>query len=104
MHRACTFSPVKAPDRIIRPRTSRRHLHCCVRGSCMDTDQRAEARVGTLLRGWHLEEVIGVGGMAAVYASRDAQGDRVAVKILHRELCTDPVVRGRFAREAELLR
>src|SRR5579883_1652599 len=63
----------------------------------------AQARVGATLRGkWHLDAVLGVGGMAAVYAATHRNGTRAAVKILHRELSLDPRLRRRFLREGEI--
>ncbi len=62
--------------------------------------ERAMARVGTWLRGkWYLDRLIGVGGMAAVYAATHRNGKRGAVKLLHPSLSSDPNVRGRFLRE-----
>jgi eukaryotic-like serine/threonine-protein kinase len=64
---------------------------------------RARSRVGQTLRGkWRLDALIGVGGMAAVYAATHRNGSRAAVKILHAELSTSPEVRGRFTREGHL--
>ena len=40
----------------------------------------AFSRVGVMLRGkWHLDDVIGVGGMASVYAATHRNKKRVAV-------------------------
>ena len=62
--------------------------------------RRAEARVGTVLRDkWRLERLIGVGGMAAVYAATHRNGSRVAIKMLRIELCVDAEVKRRFLRE-----
>jgi serine/threonine-protein kinase len=58
-------------------------------------------RVGTTLRGkYHLEAVLGVGGMAAVYrATNTAVRRPCAVKILHRDIAGNAEVRRRFVRE-----
>ena len=62
--------------------------------------QRARARVGTLLKEkWRLESLLGVGGTAAVYAAAHRNGKRAAIKILHRELSTNTELVGRFLRE-----
>jgi serine/threonine protein kinase len=48
-----------------------------------------------------IERLIGVGAMASVYAARQSGVERdVAVKILHRELLSNPVLVTRFQREA----
>jgi serine/threonine-protein kinase len=61
---------------------------------------RARARLGMVLQEkWTLEEVLGVGGMAAVYAATHRNGKRVAVKMLHAEFSHDEEVRTRFLRE-----
>ena len=61
---------------------------------------RASARVGTVLhQKWRLDVLLGVGGMAAVYAATHRNGSRCAVKILHAELSLDAQVRTRFLRE-----
>ncbi len=62
--------------------------------------RRAEARVGTWLQGkWKLDQLVGVGGMAAVYAATHRNGKRVAIKLLHLELSLDVDARDRFLRE-----
>jgi len=61
---------------------------------------RAKARVGQVLNGkWRLDVLLGVGGMASVYAVTHRNGSRAAVKLLHPELSTNSAVRGRFLRE-----
>jgi eukaryotic-like serine/threonine-protein kinase len=62
---------------------------------------RSRARVGLVLRDkWKLESLLGVGGMAAVYAATHTNnGRRGAIKLLHPELSMNAEVRGRFLRE-----
>jgi serine/threonine protein kinase len=61
-------------------------------------DSAALERVGKTLRGkWHLDALIGVGGMASVYAATHRNGARCAVKVLHQT--EDPEAKGRFTRE-----
>jgi eukaryotic-like serine/threonine-protein kinase len=65
-----------------------------------EVDIRAHERVGTVLNDkWTLERVLGVGGMAAVYAARHRNGARAAVKVLHADLSRQAEVRERFLRE-----
>jgi serine/threonine-protein kinase len=60
----------------------------------------ARARLGErLLDKWLLEDLIGVGGMAAVYAASHRNGKRVAIKILHRSGALNEESRARFLRE-----
>ncbi|WP_438031977.1 serine/threonine-protein kinase [Sorangium sp. So ce204] len=62
--------------------------------------QRAQARVGTSLNGaWRLDALIGLGGMAAVYAATHRRGQRAAIKLLHPERARDRGDRARFLRE-----
>ena len=62
--------------------------------------QRAQARVGKVLCGqYRLDAVLGVGGMAAVYAASRRDGSRVAIKMLHTALSTEADLRKRFLRE-----
>ncbi|MGO9838725.1 MAG: serine/threonine-protein kinase [Polyangiaceae bacterium] len=61
---------------------------------------RARSRVGSTLRNkWRLDTVLGVGGMATVYAATHRNGSRAAVKVLHAELSMNAQVRTRFLRE-----
>jgi serine/threonine protein kinase len=63
----------------------------------------ANARVGTTLHGkWHLDELLGLGGMAAVYAATHRNGIRGAVKVLDPVFGQNPAVRERFLREGYL--
>ncbi|MCC6645494.1 MAG: serine/threonine protein kinase [Polyangiaceae bacterium] len=60
----------------------------------------ARDRLHTVIDGkWQLEAVLGVGGMAAVYAARHRNGKRVAIKLLHPHLAVVPHVVQRFVRE-----
>ena len=46
--------------------------------------RRAEARVGTTLKDkWTIDGLLGVGGMAVVYAATHRNKKRVAIKMLH---------------------
>jgi serine/threonine-protein kinase len=66
-----------------------------------DVVERAEGRTGRVLKGkWTLDKLLGVGGMAAVYAATHRNGNRVAVKMLHPELSRHGNIMERFRREA----
>jgi serine/threonine protein kinase len=61
---------------------------------------RAEARLGTVLRGkYRLDRVLGIGGMATVYAATHRNGNEFAIKMLHPELSMRTDIRNRFLRE-----
>ena len=61
-----------------------------------------QARLGTTLKGkWRLEKLLGVGGMAAVYAGVHKIGRTDAIKILHPEVAASDDLKARFQREAE---
>jgi serine/threonine protein kinase len=61
---------------------------------------RARARIGRVLDGkWHLDVLLGMGGMASVYAATHRNGTRAAIKLLHGELAANHEVRARFLRE-----
>jgi eukaryotic-like serine/threonine-protein kinase len=63
----------------------------------------ALARVGTVLKQkWRLDRLLGVGGMAVVYAATHRNGKRVAIKMLHQDLSRNVDVRTRFLREGYL--
>jgi serine/threonine-protein kinase len=63
----------------------------------------ARERVGQRLRDrWRLDELLGVGGMAAVYSATHRNGKRVAVKVLHARLANNEEAKHRFVEEAYL--
>ncbi|MEO7033186.1 MAG: protein kinase [Polyangiaceae bacterium] len=65
-----------------------------------DIIERTNARLGTVLKGkWRLDAVIGIGGMASVYAATHRNQARVAIQLLHAEVALDAEVTARFLRE-----
>jgi serine/threonine-protein kinase len=63
----------------------------------------ARARIGREIKGqWTLDELIGVGGMAAVYAATRRDGGRVAIKMLHPNLSAETDLAARLVREASV--
>jgi serine/threonine-protein kinase len=61
---------------------------------------RARERLGMVLQEkWTLDALLGVGGMAAVYAATHRNGKRVAVKMLHADFGHDEEVKRRFLQE-----
>jgi tRNA A-37 threonylcarbamoyl transferase component Bud32 len=53
---------------------------------------------------YRLDQLLGRGGMGAVYRARDMRLDRlVAMKVVRAELLGDPDARGRFRREAQIV-
>src|SRR5215831_20160971 len=69
-------------------------------GGGTDEKARARARVGlTINNKWRLDALLGVGGMASVYAATHRNGSRAALKILHAEFARDAGIRERFLRE-----
>ena len=69
-----------------------------------DEKARARARVGRTINGkWQLDALLGVGGMASVYAAtHHRNGSRAALKILHPEFGRDAGIRDRFLREGKV--
>ena len=70
------------------------------------THDRIDASVlaGRRLGPYHIEELIGSGGMGDVYRARDTKlGRAVAIKILPRAFTNDPERLARFEREARVL-
>lgn len=60
----------------------------------------SQGRVGTVVNGkWHIDERIGSGGMATVYAATHRNGHKAALKMLHTQLSRDEGTRARFLRE-----
>ena len=63
-------------------------------------EQRARARIGTTLNGkYRLDRLLGVGGMASVYAASHRNGQRAALKVLHNDFARDRTICDRFLRE-----
>ncbi len=61
---------------------------------------QARSRIGTTLgEKWRLDRLIGVGGMASVYAATHRNKRIAAVKLLHQELSVVQSTRTRFLRE-----
>jgi serine/threonine-protein kinase len=59
--------------------------------------------VGGCVRSWELLESLGEGGMASVFRVRHVvDGGEAAIKLMRRELLSDPDFRGRFERECRL--
>jgi len=59
-------------------------------------------RAGTVMGGFTIRRLIGQGGMGEVYAADGANGDKVALKVLHERAAQDPDLVARFNREAEI--
>ena len=56
-------------------------------GKLDQPDPNRRIRIGALLNDtWHLDVLLGFGGMASVYAATHKNGTRAAIKILHPEL------------------
>src|SRR5580700_11948695 len=65
-----------------------------------DVEKRAQGRLGTVLgEKYRLDSVLGVGGMAVVFAATHRNQKRVAIKMLHSELSINEQLRTRFLRE-----
>ncbi|KYF81041.1 hypothetical protein BE17_13410, partial [Sorangium cellulosum] len=63
----------------------------------------AAARIGTALNAkWRLDDLLGVGGMGAVFAATHRRGSRAAVKVLHIEFARNAELRDRFLREGKI--
>ncbi|MFF5211198.1 WD40 repeat domain-containing serine/threonine-protein kinase [Streptosporangium sp. NPDC000396] len=56
------------------------------------------------LGGYWLAGRLGAGGQGVVYEAYDADGHRVAIKVLHGDVAADPELRARFMKEAEAAR
>src|SRR5262249_29132095 len=59
-----------------------------------------ESGVGAVINDkWRIDNKLGSGGMATVFAATHRNGNRVAIKVLRRSLSQDVAVRERFLRE-----
>lgn len=61
--------------------------------------KQAHARVGQQARKWSLDRLLDIGGMAAVYEATHRNGNRVAIKVLHRQYAAIEKAKERFLRE-----
>ena len=62
--------------------------------------EQANRRIGSVLCGkYTVERILGIGGMAVVYAATHRNQKQVAIKMLHPELSTHAEIRKRFLRE-----
>jgi Tol biopolymer transport system component len=75
------------------------------RGARMVLDEAsAIAMTGRTMGGYHLQTMLGAGGMGEVYRARDSKlGREVAIKILPRAVTSDASRLARFEREARML-
>jgi serine/threonine protein kinase len=86
--------------------TGREKEELSAEGRLMSLADQAEdagpaARVGTVIKGkWTLDALLGVGGMAAVYAATHRNNTRAALKILHVDFAREKTICERFLREA----
>lgn len=72
-----------------------------VKSSKAGDEQGPTARVGAVIKGkWTVDGLLGVGGMAAVYAASHRNGQRAALKILHADFAREKTICERFLREA----
>ncbi len=67
-----------------------------------DLEADAEERIGSTFEGWRLEKVLGVGGMATVFAGVRSDGAPAALKLLHPPLNAIEEVKTRFLREGSI--
>jgi serine/threonine-protein kinase len=66
----------------------------------VDLETSVHARVGTVVVGkYRLDRVLGIGGMAAVYAATHRNQAEFAVKMLHPDVSSRDDLRSRFLRE-----
>ena len=64
----------------------------------------AEERIGQMLSGWRLDGIVGHGRTASVYVASNPDGERAAVKIMHRRFRGNVRIRRRLFREAQVAR
>jgi tRNA A-37 threonylcarbamoyl transferase component Bud32 len=109
-------TPSIASSETTRVLTALNPMHECPRcGRCEDASVSLCPSDGSPLRAvpsvpkvieskYRLEQLLGRGGMGAVYRARDLRLDRlVAIKVVRAELLGDPDAGGRFKREAQIV-
>jgi len=72
----------------------------------LSTSEKERLAAGQLVLGkYEVDGVLGEGGTGVVYSARDTSGGAdVALKVMHPHLASEEQVRGRFSREAAILR
>lgn len=101
------MSPLSEVRGLVDSRAVRAVLCRVVKGVLVDATSRHSALLRVLTElagGWTLEQLIGLGGSAAVYRGRRADGSVGAVKVMHAHLSLDAGWLRRFQRETALLR
>jgi serine/threonine-protein kinase len=69
-------------------------------GNMDELEELARRRVGSVLRDrYRVEELLGMGGMAAVFRGSHRNGHRVAIKVLHPDLAKSKEICSRFLKE-----
>ncbi len=72
-----------------------------VKSSKAGDEAGPQSRVGAVIKGkWKIDSLLGVGGMAAVFAASHRNGQRAALKILHADFAREKTICERFLREA----
>src|SRR5262249_61569887 len=67
------------------------------------TEEGPAARVGSVIKGkWKIDSLLGVGGMAAVYAASHRHGQKAALKILHTDFAREKRICEGFPRDAHV--
>jgi serine/threonine-protein kinase len=70
--------------------------------SYQSTPPAEDHLVGTRMGDYHIEALIGVGGMGRVYKAMAGDGTRVALKLVKADFARDETFRRRFKREARI--
>jgi serine/threonine protein kinase len=66
------------------------------------TSDAGDPLIGTDFGGYHVESMLGQGGMGKVYLATDQDQDRVALKLVKEDYARDETFRRRFSREARI--
>lgn len=71
----------------------------------LSTSEKERLAAGQVVLGkYEVDGVLGEGGTGVVYSAHDKDGTDVALKVMHPHLASEAQVRGRFSREAAILR
>jgi serine/threonine protein kinase len=67
-----------------------------------EPQQTVDEHLGQHVGPYRVDSVLGVGGMGRVYCAVGPDGDRVALKLIKRDLASDEIFRRRFDREVRI--